>query len=48
LYYSVTDFNLTFEVITGKILITIKDPNDKVLFEETISEKKSYSVKAPI
>jgi len=31
-FYSVTDFNLTFEIITGQISITIKDPNGKTLF----------------
>jgi len=42
----VTDFNLTFEVITGKILVIIRDPSSKVLFNEELTEKKTYLISA--
>ena len=34
IYYSVSDFDLTFEVITGKVVVLIKDPTGKVLFQD--------------
>lgn len=32
IYYSLTDYNLTFEVISGTIRVTVRDPKGVKLF----------------
>lgn len=46
MFYSLTNFELTFNMLSGKVRVSIYDPNGKEIVQEDISAKTTYLVKA--
>jgi hypothetical protein len=46
IYYALASFNLTFNMLSGKIEVTVIDPTGNVVVDEQISEKTVYALKA--
>lgn len=45
-YYSLTDFNLTFQIISGSVSVIIQDPTGTTILSETINGKRTFTVLA--
>jgi hypothetical protein len=46
IYYSLTSFNITLNMLSGKMAISVIDPQGRSVVSEEISEKRTYEMKA--
>lgn len=45
-YYSLTDFNLTFQIISGSASVVIQDPTGTTIYSESIKDKRIFTILA--